>query len=130
MQSFIILTFLVSKLAGRGSDDSPYSLVLGPQRYKGHLSPFRVNARDSAVQCRWTVFCVVSLRVGWIHLVGDWAIRGIEAGDCISVPWAALGYVISLGLWDVHQVFWGGVSVLVAGWGVFGVVGGEWRRGV
>ena len=32
---------------GGGSDDSPYSLVLGPQRYKGHLSPFRVNARDS-----------------------------------------------------------------------------------
>ena len=84
----------------------------------------------SAVQCQRTVFCVVSLRVGWIHLVGDWAIGGMEAGDCISVPWAAPGCIVSFGLWGVHQVFRGGMSVLVAGWSVFGVVGGERRKGV
>ena len=61
-----------------------------------------------------------------IHLVGDWAIGGMEAGDCISVPWAAPGCIISFGLWDVRQVFPG----VVAGWGVFGVVSGEQRRGV
>ena len=83
-----------------------------------------------AVQHRRTVFCVVSLRVGWIHLVGDWAIGGMEAGDCISVPSVAQGCIVSFGLWGVRQVFRGGVSVLVAGWGVFGVVGGERRRGV
>ena len=77
-----------------------------------------------------TVFRVVSLRVGWIHLVGDWAIGGMEAGDCISVPRATLRCIVSFGLWGVRQVFRGGVSVLVAGWGVFGVVGGERRRGV
>ena len=34
----------------------------------------------SAVQCRLTVFCVVSLRVRWIDLVGDWAIGGWRQG--------------------------------------------------
>ena len=68
----------------------------------------------SAVQCRRTVFCVVSLRVGWIHLVGDWAIGGGGGGDEGSGL-----YFCPLGSSGVYRFLWAlGRPLSFPGWGV------------